>query len=131
MIEGMHTVWCQVSEMDRALTFYRDVLGLRVSYTSPYWTEFDLGNGKLGLHPTLSGNSRSPLGEFGCGWFVGLRTTDLQGLRERLVGAGVRIHGDYHDIPGGTVLDFEDPDGNALEAMQEGITAKQLGTTRG
>ena len=125
MIEGLHTIWCQVSDMERSVAFYRDLLGLKAAYTSPYWSEFDLGNGRLGLHPQLEGQT-PPLGIFGKGWFLGLRTDDLKGLRAKLVEQGVTIHGDFHDIPGGTVLDFEDPDGNTIEVMQPSVTAKEL-----
>src|SRR4051794_6923307 len=125
MIQGLHTIWCQVSDMDRSVAFYRDILGLKPTYTTPYWSQFDLGNGQLGLHPKLEG-AQDPLATFGKGWFLGLKTDDIQALRSTLEGAGVKVHGDYHDVPGGTVLDFEDPDGNTLEAIQLGITAKDL-----
>ena len=103
--------------MDRSVAFYRDVLGLKPTFTSPFWSEFDLGNGKLGLHPQLEGQV-APLGIYGKGWVLGVATDDIVALRQKLSEEGVTIHGDYHDVPGGVVLDFEDPDGNTIEAYQ-------------
>jgi catechol 2,3-dioxygenase-like lactoylglutathione lyase family enzyme len=111
--------------MDRSVAFYRDTLGLKPGYITPYWSDFDLGNGKLGLHPKTEG-ATEPLGIYKKGWYLGLATTDVRALRVKLVEAGATIHGDFHDIPGGVVLDFADPDGNTLEAFQEGVSLKDF-----
>ena len=129
MLEGFHTIWCQASDMDRGVAFYRDILGLKLSFASPYWSQFDLGNGHLGLHPKLE-NSEPPLGIYGKGWFVGFKTADIRALRAKLESNGVVIHGDYHDVPGGVVLDFEDPDGNTIEVIQMGLTAKDISASK-
>jgi len=118
MITGLHTTWCQVSDMKRSLAFYRDVLGLKVVIESPYWSQLDLGNGMRGLHPALKGFS-PPFGEYGKGWMLGLETSDINALRERLTAAGAAVIGELHDVPGGVVLDFSDPDGNPIEAWQK------------
>src|SRR5215831_5314411 len=39
-----------VSDMDRSVRFYRDVLGLKLKFQSPDWSEFDLGPNTLALH---------------------------------------------------------------------------------
>src|SRR6185503_2573689 len=39
-----------VSDMDRSLAFYRDVLGLALRFASPEWTEFETGTTTLALH---------------------------------------------------------------------------------
>lgn len=113
MVKGVHTVWCQVSDMDRALRFYSEVLGLQPGYTSPYWSEFDLGNGKLGLHHHVEGT----LGD-SRGWVVGLVVEDLEAFRHKLAPEGVYIAAETHEIPSGVVLDFADPDGNPMQAVQ-------------
>ena len=40
-----------VADMDRAVAFHRDALGLAVGFQSPFWTEFETGDTKLALHP--------------------------------------------------------------------------------
>jgi catechol 2,3-dioxygenase-like lactoylglutathione lyase family enzyme len=45
-----------VADMDAALAFYRDNLGLRVRFTTPEWSEFDTGEVTLALHPASAAN---------------------------------------------------------------------------
>jgi catechol 2,3-dioxygenase-like lactoylglutathione lyase family enzyme len=124
LITGLQTIWCQTSDMDRSVAFYRDVLGLRPHHLSPYWSDFDLGNGRSGLHPAQVPDY--PLGLYQKGWVIGLQTNDLKALRERLEANGAVIHGDYHDLPGAAALDFADPDGNTLQAIQPGTSTHDL-----
>lgn len=39
-----------VADMDRAIAFYRDTLGLKLRFASPEWTEFETGEVTLALH---------------------------------------------------------------------------------
>jgi predicted enzyme related to lactoylglutathione lyase len=126
MITGFHTIWCQTSDMDRSVDFYQNVLGLTPGHVSPYWTDFAVGSGRLALHPALEG-APSPLGAYKQGWFIGIQTTDILELRRKLEAANTTIHGDWHDTPSGVVLDFSDPDGNVLEAIQPGAKVSDLG----
>lgn len=125
MVTSVSTLLCQVSDMDRAVAFYRDVLGLKPGYTSPHWSDFKIGDIKIGLHPPFDGSS-APYSVRNKGWKIGLEVSDLAEFREKLKVAGVWTAAEYHDIPGGVILDFEDPDGNAMQAMQFGASAKDL-----
>jgi catechol 2,3-dioxygenase-like lactoylglutathione lyase family enzyme len=40
-----------VADMQKALAFYRDTLGLTVKFASPSWSEFVTGDVTLALHP--------------------------------------------------------------------------------
>ena len=40
-----------VADMERAIAFHRDVLGLPLKFESPFWSEFDTGGTTLALHP--------------------------------------------------------------------------------
>ena len=40
-----------VADMDRAVSFYRDTLGLKLKFAAPGWTEFATGETTLALHP--------------------------------------------------------------------------------
>lgn len=40
-----------VSDMDKAVAFHRDVLGLELKFASPFWSEFATGDTTLALHP--------------------------------------------------------------------------------
>jgi catechol 2,3-dioxygenase-like lactoylglutathione lyase family enzyme len=39
-----------VADMDRAVAFHRDTLGLTLKFASPFWSEFDTGGTTLALH---------------------------------------------------------------------------------
>ena len=45
-----------VGDMDRAVKFYRDTLGLPLKFESPGWSEFITGETTLGLHPASEKN---------------------------------------------------------------------------
>jgi catechol 2,3-dioxygenase-like lactoylglutathione lyase family enzyme len=111
--------------MSKSVAFYKDVLGFKVDFESPYWSQFTVGHNKIGLHPKLV-DTDHPLGVFGKGWYLGLETDDIVTLRATLESHAVKIHGTYHDVPGGVVLDFEDPAGNPIEAYQQGLSVAKI-----
>lgn len=39
-----------VADMDKAVAFHRDTLGLKLKFASPFWSEFDTGTTTLALH---------------------------------------------------------------------------------
>ena len=128
MLSKLNIAMYQVSDMDRAVAFYRDVCGLRAVTVSPGWSQFDLGNDlQLGLHPAREGLPEGEkLGQHGRGWVLGFEVAHIVGGRRRLMEAGATIHGDYHDTPPGVILSFEDPDGNPLDMTQLGLTVEKL-----
>ena len=46
-----------VADMDKAVAFHRDILGLAVRFASPFWTEFDTGGTVLALHAADDGHA--------------------------------------------------------------------------
>src|SRR5262245_30500161 len=46
-----------VSDMKRAVSFYRDVIGLPLKFESPGWTEFATDGATLALHATKGSTS--------------------------------------------------------------------------
>src|SRR5436305_10321854 len=45
-----------VADMDQAVAFYRDTLGLELKFNSPFWSEFATGDTTLALHPASAEN---------------------------------------------------------------------------
>lgn len=45
-----------VDDMDRAIAFYRDKLGLELKFQSQFWSEFATGDTVLALHPASDEN---------------------------------------------------------------------------
>jgi lactoylglutathione lyase len=46
-----------VADMDRAVKFHRDVLGLHLKFASPEWSEFATGETSLALHRASAKNA--------------------------------------------------------------------------
>jgi catechol 2,3-dioxygenase-like lactoylglutathione lyase family enzyme len=121
-IVGVHTVGIPVSDQDRALGFYADVLGLdrRVDAPVPQlggrWIEVAPAGSatSLALVPTRDG---LPAGvETG----IRLTTPDAAALHAELAAAGVPV-GELLTWPGVPVMfGVRDPDGNGLEVVEQG-----------
>ena len=56
-----------VADMDKAVAFHRDVLGLTLRFASPFWSEFATGDVTLALHPASAEN---PAGKVQLGFAV-------------------------------------------------------------
>jgi len=120
-VRGLHTLICEVSDMDRAVAFYRDVLGFKPGYLSPHWSSLSAGATNIGLHPPFERSSDRR----GGGWIFGIEVDDMREFRRKLTEAGVTLS-DYHDTPSGAIVDFTDPDGNRIQAIQPGLMSKDL-----
>ena len=95
-----------VRDMERAIAFYRDTLGLELEFESPNWSSFRTGACTFALHAT---ERREPgLGEPDPTFSV----TDPDAERERLAGAGVDVSEIREPAPGVRVFDAWDPEGN-------------------
>ena len=120
MLKQLSTLMVYVGDMPRAVSFYRDVLGLPLQMESPGWSQFDLGNGAIiGLHVGTPAS--------GGGWIPGFEVDDIRAADQRVRAAGASIGHGFHDVPGGVVLEFKDPDGTPVQVTQIGVTCAELG----
>lgn len=120
MITGVQDIYYNVSNMERATEFYRDVLGMELMVSSPYWTALEIGGVRVGLH--WSGGARVPEVRFDqhgaySGATLTLCSDDIVDDTQRLITHGVEIVGQL-DEEWGTLTVFKDPDGNILKLMQ-------------
>ena len=109
MVHGTAVVWLPVSDIDRAVSFYCDRLGLEQVQRDGDWAQLDAN----GLHIGLNANE-DPRGDGGA--VIAFQPRGgLESATEELRGAGTRINGDISEHPWGRVVTFEDPDGNDLQ----------------
>jgi predicted enzyme related to lactoylglutathione lyase len=73
-----------VADMDRAVKFYRDVLGFTLKFQSPGWSEFVTGETTLALHPA---SAKNPAG----GVELGFTVPDLQEFHREMSQKGVQF----------------------------------------
>jgi len=93
-----------VADMDRAVAFYRDTVGLPLKFASPEWTEFSTGSTTLALHPASEEN---PAGTT----HLGLHADDIAGTHKALSASGVRFTRAPAPLHGIQLAEFVDPDG--------------------
>lgn len=116
MITGVRDVYYNAQDMKRALAFYRDILGLRVLYEREDWCTLEIGGVHIGLEST---EGKAVPRVRGAGATLTLRSTDLRGDVERLRANGVTFLGTIGDYEWGSVVEFEDSEGNVLKLLQE------------
>ena len=93
-----------VSDMDKAVAFHRDVLGLPLHFTSPEWSEFATGETSLALHPA---SEEHPAGTAMAGYL----TDDLKGLYARRDRLGLTFVDEPAQRHGALIGYFFDLDG--------------------
>jgi catechol 2,3-dioxygenase-like lactoylglutathione lyase family enzyme len=103
-----------VKDMDRAVRFYSETLGLKLVYRAgDHWASVEVGKGlTIGLHPAAGETPGSR-----CGMAIGLELSRDVAIREavkRLEARGIRFHGPVNEAKAGSFVSFEDPDGNLL-----------------
>ena len=107
-----------VSDMDRSVAFYRDVIGLPLKFESPGWTEFATDGATLALHTSheraeddTDGDSDGmPAGR--CR--PGLQVPDLDEFHQRMLAHDVPCVQSPTDVFGSRVAQYRDPDGLAI-----------------
>jgi predicted enzyme related to lactoylglutathione lyase len=106
-------VWFWVADMDRAVAFYRDALGLPLRMRhEDAWAEFEAGAIRIGLHG--AGEGSPPHG--GTAVF---RVDDLDLARASLQDRGVAFEDHLGEVPGyARYASFCDPDGNTMQLIE-------------
>jgi len=103
-----------VTDMDRAVRFYTEALGLKLAYRfGNHWASVELGKGlTIGLHPT---NEQPAPSEGRRGPAIGLELSGkIEDAMKTLESRGVRFHGLSDEGKAGKFAGFQDPDGNQL-----------------
>jgi predicted enzyme related to lactoylglutathione lyase len=109
----------QTSDLERARTFWRDVVGLPERSASPGWVELELRPGLLlALHPVFHPPALERRGYDRGGPVLGVRVLDLDEVGALLERNGARALGPPHEIPEGRARDFEDPEGYVFELVE-------------
>ncbi|MGA9773283.1 MAG: VOC family protein [Blastocatellia bacterium] len=93
-----------VGDMQRAIEFYKDRLGLVLRFQSPEWTEFETGETTLALHIASQAN---PAGTSQLGFGV----DDLDKFYAEMKDNGVEFTSAPTEIFGGRIARFKDSEG--------------------
>ncbi len=112
LITGVDFAPFSTQNIERALEFYGDRLGLRRSVYVPErnYAEFETGNLTLSI---VDGEAMG-IGHHVHRTAMALHVDDVAAARKELEGRGVEFHGDILDTGVCHMAFFSDPDGNAL-----------------
>ncbi|MGO9200647.1 MAG: VOC family protein [Limisphaerales bacterium] len=107
-IRGTDFVMYLVSDLARAASFYRDVLGLpqEVYSEEGKWAEFNCGNITLAL------KAGEQLPEVIAGGRIALAVDDIHAAHEEMRKRSVRVVSGPHDYSVCWAMEILDPDGN-------------------
>ena len=112
LLNGIDTVYYRICSMDKAIAFYEGVLGLTLKNRAGNdWAEFDVGGYDLALEGELATRPH------GGGATIVFATADIDALEAQLATHDV-VRREVEDLGGAKLLEFFDPDGNKLVAMQ-------------
>jgi len=102
-----------VTDLERAVNFHTNVLGLHEKYQFSNYAGFDCGGVELGLVP---GRATQAAQDAPC---VDFLVQDVDEAYRELAERGVRFLKEPHDTPwGGRIALFTDPDGHPLQLVQ-------------
>jgi catechol 2,3-dioxygenase-like lactoylglutathione lyase family enzyme len=93
-----------VADMDKAVAFHRDTLGLQLKFASPFWSEFATGETTLALHPATP---EHPAGNVQLGYAAD-NLAEFYGRRDEL---GLSFTQPPTEMHGVNIARFRDIDG--------------------
>ena len=103
-----------ISEMEKSLVFYKDILGLPIKSQSEDWTEFFVNGTVLALHPA---ENKTKL-KTGISMLVGFMVSDLESNVKKLKENKVKFFKEAKEEPFGKHAIIEDPDGHLISIAE-------------
>jgi len=111
-----------VSDMERSVAFYRDILGLPLKFSSPGWSEFNNSGTTLALHRHLNPGGEDVQAAHAAAGQATLIfvVDDLQATYETLKAEGAHFSMEPQKQPTGlTFAILPDPDGFTVTLQQK------------
>lgn len=114
MLGPIDRVWFWVADMDRAIAFYQDVLGLSVVHRhGDEWAELDGKSVRLALHGSANDH------ELPQGGSVVFEVDDIDEVKFALELKGILFETQMGEVEGrARFASFVDPDGNRLQIIE-------------
>ncbi len=104
-----------VSNMEKSIKFYSDILELPIKTSSKDWTEFFNNDTVLALHPAPE---KKKTLKTGSGTLVGFEVSDLDSTVNKLKERRVKFFKRPKDEPFGKHAIVQDPDGHLISIVE-------------
>ena len=103
-----------IENMEKSVTFYRDILGMKIKDESPDWVEFvnESGRAVLALHPKKTKSSGSS------NMLVGFNVNDIENVCKQLEEKSVKFYKKLTEESFGKHAIIEDPDGHLISIAE-------------
>jgi lactoylglutathione lyase len=110
-----------VSDMKRAVSFYRDVVGLPLRFESPGWTEFATEGATFALHAgeTSKRETENPLQFLAGQCRPGLGVPNLDQFHTKMIERKVTCIQEPKETFGARIAQYLDPDGLTISVSEE------------
>jgi len=110
MIQKIAYIWYPVTDMDRAIEFYHELLGLTLMFKGEEWSEFNIDGQRLALRKEAGFPEYKDLSIPG----VSFLAQPIEQVIATLSQKGVQFFEELKVYPYGKMATFRDPDGNLL-----------------
>lgn len=118
-VDGIHLCWIVVKDIEAAVKFYVDVVGMHVDVMSPEhgWAEL---RGKDGCVLGITKENKEQHALAGTNAVVTISVDNVVAARADFIKKGATLVGDIRTIPGHVSLQsFKDKDGNLMQLVQK------------
>src|SRR5262249_23635312 len=116
VIRAMYSVAVFVHDVERAVEFYRDDLGLPLTKQGSFGAEFLEQEPHLGVHPAVHVEAKALVGRH---TGITFHVPDLLGYCDQLRQRGVRFLTEPTPQPWGIMAMIADPDGNVFALWED------------
>ena len=110
MINKISFISYSVSDLQRSIIFYRDLLGFKLLLNNDAWAEFDIGGQRLAVHEEKIGDHVKDQSVA----TVYFEANPIEKMVETLKSKGIIFNGEIGVYPYGKLILFSDPDDNRL-----------------
>lgn len=119
MFRKVGAVILLVSDMDRSVDFYKNVLGLELKSKSNEWIEFVKSGTVIALHPTKFKNLKKD------GVMIGFKVSNLDDVYKKLKGKNVKFVKELKEEEFGKHTIIQDPDGYMISIVEMKLSEEE------
>ena len=110
MLDKISFISYPVSNLNRSIVFYRDLLGLKLLLSNTEWAEFHIGGQRIAIHKEIINKTTKTQSRP----IVFFEAKPIETKVQRLESKGINFKGEIEAHPYGKLTLFIDPDENLL-----------------